>query len=239
MLPLVFSASKASWQAHPNHGIAKENPILHAAVSKRYNNTCQYCGWVDLEFNEVSNIDENHLNNNEDNLILACPLCHQCLHLGQVAAAEGGRMIWAPELTQVEINHLARVYWLAEFDPEHKLIGSARALTNKIEHQSHVLEAHYVPGASDPGFWAEVLIKLTPEQYKDRDNLLKNIRLWPNLTRFKKMVPKWAKVISVNLPNSEWERLAKNKEVENESAVVNLDKDVFLENDEEIVGNAE
>lgn len=214
MLPLVFSASKASWQAQPNHGIAKENPVLHGIISKRCDNACQYCGWVDSHYNEVSNLDENHLNNEESNLILACPLCHQCLHLGQVAAAEGGKMIWAPELTQVEINDLARVYWLTEFAQTHPLLNSARSLANKIEHQAHVLEAHYVPGASDPGFWAEVLIKLTPEQYAMRYELLKNIRLWPSLTRFKKMIPKWAKMVAVNLPNTEWERLARQDEVD-------------------------
>ena len=208
MLPLTLSASKASWQAPTPHGNKKWDSNLHAAVSKRFQDTCQYCGWVDPEFNEVSHLDEDHLNHREENLVLACPLCHQCLHLGQVATAEGGTMIWAPELSQVELNHLARVYWMAETDQTHPLLISARALANKLDHQAHILEAHYVPGASDPGFWAEVLMKMTPEQYKQRSELMKNIRVWPALTRFKKMVQPWAQRVNVNIPLKEWERLA-------------------------------
>jgi intracellular multiplication protein IcmJ len=216
MLPLTLSASKASWQAPTPHGHKKWDAAIHAAVSKRFQDTCQYCGWVDPEFNEVSHLDEDHLNNKEENLMLACPLCHQCLHLGQVSTSEGGKMIWAPELSQIELNHLARAYWITETEQTHPLLLSARALANKLDHQAHILEAHYVPGASDPGFWAEVLMKMTPEQYKQRHELLKNIRVWPTLTRFKKMVMPWAKRINVNIPLLEWERLA--------TGVMSLDK---------------
>lgn len=208
MLSLKFSASKASWQVPPNHGTAKEEKILHGILSKKFSNRCQYCNTYDTEYNEISHIDENHSNNNEDNLTLACPLCHQCLHLGRVAGSEGGKMIWAPDISQAEINNLARTYWIMEFDQDHPMLHSTRALANRIDHQANVLESYYVSGASNPGFWAEMLIKLTPEQYERRGELMSSIRLWPSLTKFKKMIPKWATAIEVNLPKSEWERLA-------------------------------
>lgn len=211
LLPLVLSASKSSWQAPMGHGEARANPALHSVISKRFNHTCQYCGWVDEEYNEVSHIDEDHTNNSEENLTLACPLCHQCLHLGHAASAEGGKMIWCPELSQVQLNNLARVYWMTEFEPDHPFLMSSRTMVTKIEHQTHELEAYYIQGASDPGFWAEVLLKLTPEQYAKRGDLLKNIRLWPSIHRFKKMVPKWTKKVTINLPSKEWSRLALSK----------------------------
>jgi intracellular multiplication protein IcmJ len=207
MLLLTPSASRASWQAAPRHGDKKWDETLHKAISNKFNHTCQYCGWVDDEFNEVDHINEDHTNNREENLTLACPLCHQIKHLGQVGTSDGGKMIWAPELSQVELNHLARAYWMLETDQSNDLLISARTLSNKLEHQAHVLEAHYVNGASDPGFWAEALIKMTPEQYKNRAEILKNIRVWPNLIKFKRMVPKWANDVGVNLPIKEWTRI--------------------------------
>jgi intracellular multiplication protein IcmJ len=221
LLTLTLSASKNAWQAAGEHG-RKDSPHdseIHAIVSKKYKHTCQYCGWVDAEHNEVSHLDENHSNNEEANLTLACPLCHQCLHLGHVGTAEGGKMIWAPELSQIEINHLARAYWLLwirtiEIDaPDVKakineLFLSAKSMVSKIEHQSHVLEAHYVPGASDPAFWAEALMKLPKEQYEKRHELLRSIRVWPTHSRFKGMVRDWQKSVNINIPLDTWSRFA-------------------------------
>jgi hypothetical protein len=220
MLKLSLSSSKSSWQAPAQHGDKKWDEVIHAAVSRKYQHTCQYCGWKDDVFNEVSHLNEDHHNHQEENLVLACPLCHQCLHLSKVAIAEGGKLIWAPGVSQVEINHLVRMYWVLEEGARHAVNGSqelkqinevltqARLLVNKLEHQSHVLEAHFVAGGSDPGLLAETLLKMTPEQYTRRDDYLKNIRIWPNVVRFRRMVPHWLNQTKVNLPLQDWMKLA-------------------------------
>lgn len=207
LLPLILSAAKSSWQVTASHGTKRWNSNLHAAISKKFKYTCQYCGWVDPEFNEVSHLNEDHSDHREENLVLACPLCHQCLHLGQISSSDGGKMIWAPELSQIELNHLARVYWITETDQSHPLLSSARTLSSKLEHQSHILEVHYVSGASDPGTMAEALLKMSKEEYENRGETLKNIKVWPNLTKFKKMVKPWAKRLNVNLPLKNWEQI--------------------------------
>jgi intracellular multiplication protein IcmJ len=209
MIPLVLSASKASWQAPTEHGSKLLDEVLHATITKKYNGICQYCGWVDFLGNQVSHLDENHLNNDEKNLVLACPLCHQCLHLGKVGLADGGRMIWAPEVSQIELNHLARMHWVSEQDrsSDNTMASAARSLTSKLDHQAHVLEVHYVSGASDPGFWAEALMKMDEENYKNRASLLKHIKLWPNPTRFQKHFGNWSKSVFVNFHLKDWEKL--------------------------------
>jgi intracellular multiplication protein IcmJ len=215
MLDLIISASKKSWEAKPSHGTASSDKVIYQQITQKYKHTCQYCGWVDFKFNEVSHIDENHGNSQEQNLTLACPLCHQCLHLGHVGPAEGGKMIWAPELTQIEINNLARMAWILEYENDvkakHDMYQSIKALCARLDQQSNILEANYVPDASDPSFWAEVLMKLPPEKYNERDVILKNIRLWPSMRRFRKLISEWHKQVEVNVPVKNWGSLASEK----------------------------
>jgi intracellular multiplication protein IcmJ len=212
MLELILSASKQSWEAKAVHGTSETDPVIHQQISAKYKHTCQYCGWVDKKFNEVSHIDENHHNMNEHNLTLACPLCHQCQHLGQVAQAEGGQMIWAPEISQIEIHHLSRMAWILELKRDEEeppaMLQAARALCSRLSQQSNVLEANYVTDASDPSFWAEVLMRLPKEKYDSRKELLKNIRVWPSIRRFKKNLVHWGNQVEINLPVSRWEGLA-------------------------------
>ena len=217
MLPLVLSASKLTWMVQSKHGDEKEDPVLRAAVSKRFKHTCQYCGWIDEKYNEVSHLDEDHTNFKDQNLTLACPLCHQCLHLGQVTA-DGGKMIWAPEISQVQINHLARVSWMTERSKDHPLLISTRTLVSKLEHQTQSMEMAYGSGSADPGFWAELLTRLTPEQYEKRQSILENARLWPLPTKFKKMTNSWLDQTKINLPISDWIKLASPSEKHQEHA---------------------
>lgn len=47
---------------------------------REYPNECSVCGWnEDIDILEVHHIDENRENNEIDNLILLCPICHRKL----------------------------------------------------------------------------------------------------------------------------------------------------------------
>lgn len=209
MNQIILSSSKATWQAPNPHGSKNWNKNIHSLISKRYKHTCQYCGWVDQEFNEVHHIDENHENMNENNLTLACPLCHQCFHLGHASLSLGGKIIWVKDITQAEVNHIARMSWILETEPNHPMLPNVRNLMLSFENQTQLMENNYATNASELYFWDELLMKLTPEQYNERKDLLKNIVLLPNFHKFRRMVKPWKDLIAVNMPLSGWGNMIK------------------------------
>ena len=51
-----------------------------ATAFRAYEHKCAICGWdEDEDVLEVHHIDEDRSNNNEDNLIILCPICHRKL----------------------------------------------------------------------------------------------------------------------------------------------------------------
>ena len=55
-----------------------------AKALRNYINECAICGWnEDVDVLEVHHIDENRANNELDNLIVLCPICHRKLTTGK------------------------------------------------------------------------------------------------------------------------------------------------------------
>lgn len=47
---------------------------------RHYGNTCEHCGYDDLDILHVHHIDKNRENNELENLIVLCPNCHASVH---------------------------------------------------------------------------------------------------------------------------------------------------------------
>ena len=73
------------WKLGINSGIVGKdgtNKQIKKYFLKKYNNSCQKCGWGEINIHTgnvplaLHHIDGNYKNNNEDNLQLLCPNCH-------------------------------------------------------------------------------------------------------------------------------------------------------------------
>lgn len=64
---------------------------------------CAFCGFPDGRFLEVHHCDNDHENWNEDNLVLACSLCHRLHHWGWIAVEQLGdlQFIKQPDLPDI------------------------------------------------------------------------------------------------------------------------------------------
>lgn len=79
---------------HPDHyGKAKIGPYRRMAFDK-YEHKCVCCGWnKDERILEVHHRDRNRLNNNIENLVILCSICHSGLNWGFYRLTEENKLI--------------------------------------------------------------------------------------------------------------------------------------------------
>ena len=85
-----------------------------AALLKRDDFTCRFCGFRATQFQRLVPTKEGY--------VTACGFCEQVLSLERAGLMGGGVLIWLPEITQVQLNHIARAIYVARADE-----GSAMA----------------------------------------------------------------------------------------------------------------
>lgn len=207
--PLLLGVARASWAAPINHGSELDNTKklveVRDKIFKRDNHTCQYCGWKSERFQEIHHKNHNHKDYREKNLITACPLCHQVFHLSSASITEGGEIIWLPELTQEELNQLCIAIFIAERSGnKKKWEGPAKRLFNALNSRSDFVNNNLADKASDPGVFAQTLLKMTEEQYNERHKFVKNLRLLPFPGRFTTQIDYWSTADYKNLPLDAW-----------------------------------
>ena len=211
MQSLILSATRASWQIPAHHGTEQDGATAmkeaRAKVFSRDGNACRFCGFKAQKWQEVHHLDDDHSNMTLSNLATACAFCHQCFHLGLAGSTAGGTLIWLPEISQVDLNHLARALFVAMRDEKGKIHAAASGLYMSLESRGVFMEQHFSPGASNPGILGQAFLKMKPEVYEGRAEFLKNIRLLPQRSRFEPQIKYWADVVYRDLPPETWERL--------------------------------
>ena len=211
MSDLILSATRASWQIPAHHGTEQDAAAsmkeARPKVLARDDYTCKFCGFKAQKWQEVHHIDDDHTNMSLSNLETACAFCHQCFHLGLAGSTAGGMLIWLPEMTQVELNHLSRALFVAMRDDKSKVYAAASGLYMSLESRGVFMEQHFAAGASDPGILGQAFLKMKPDIYEKREGFLKNIRLLPQRSRFEAQVKYWSEIVFRDLPPETWERL--------------------------------
>lgn len=208
---LILSATRASWQIPANHGTEQDNSAsmkeVRSKVFERDRHTCRYCGFKAKSWQEVHHINDDHSDMTMSNLATACAFCHQCFHLGLAGSTAGGTLIWLPEISQAELNHLARSLFVAMRDDKSKIYAAASVLYMSLESRGVFLEQNFAPGASNPGVFGQAFLKMKPEVYANRADFMTNIRLLPMRSRFEAQIKYWTEVVFRDLPPESWERL--------------------------------
>lgn len=211
MSDLILSATRASWQIPAHHGTEQDGaPAMKEVRQKvlaRDDYTCHFCKFKAQKWQEIHHLDDDHTNMSMGNLASACAFCHQCFHLGLAGSTAGGQLIWLPEMSQVELNHLSRALFVAMRDDKSKVYAAASGLYMSLESRGVFMEQHFAAGASDPGILGQAFLKMKAEMYQNRAEFLRNIRLLPQRSRFEAQVKYWSEVVFRDLTPESWERL--------------------------------
>lgn len=190
---LKLMASPGAWRLY---SARKSDPRFHLyekKVLQRDQYTCQFCGFQAQIYQDVINLDGNYNNNKLENLITSCCFCSQCFFLESVGVGGygGGTLIYAPELTQAELNVLCHVLFCAiTNDTGYK--SSAQTIYLGFKVRSQQVEEKFGEGTSDPAIFGHLLIDsgtILPEKL---DKVLSGIRLLPSRARFRKQIEGWA-----------------------------------------------
>lgn len=128
--PLYIDVSPLSWgEIDLYHGYTEYSKLSeklrehYRKVLKRDDYTCQYCGFRSPMFQEVHHINHNHKDYSPNNLITACPLCHRNFHIHAVHRANFGEMIYFPDMTQAQLNHICMALAVAEHRSHDVFLG--------------------------------------------------------------------------------------------------------------------
>lgn len=140
---------------------------------------CAYCGFKPLnkKLLFIQNIDENYSDFSLKNLAPICGFCKACFHLKKSAENGGARLVVWPELSQSQINRALRGLYVAREAGYKDAADLGKRIFVGLNHRAQI--AYQGWGTSDPAVFAEALLSLNLDSYKEMRIKLKDLRLIP------------------------------------------------------------
>lgn len=193
--PLTLRADVEGWHLFATRSVDSGFTRFADKVRQRDNHTCRFCGFQSHQYMHVVNLDHNYRNNMMSNLATSCPFCTQCNFIHMIGKMEsgGGTIIYAPELSQNDINGLCHVTFCAITNAT-SYLSDAQNIYNNIRLRSRTVEEKLGEGLSDPAMLGQMLID-TPFENKEQISysLLAHLRVLPSRSKFSKEVEAWAR----------------------------------------------
>ncbi len=201
---LNLMLGEENWQNYTRRNFDENFSNFRQRILDRDDYTCQLCGFQASSFMDIFNLDGDYRNNAQDNLVVSCPFCIQCHFLEMVGKTDfgGGSLIYLPEMTQIELNGLVHILFIAianttDFSVE------AQNIFNSLRLRSKSLEKAYGDGMSNPHIMGQMLIDTPMSNREDvKNQMLNGVRLLPSLTKFERQVEAWAKAALANMGNN-------------------------------------
>lgn len=182
----ILGVKRKVWRKDDEHAESTDAEFkkLRDTILQRDMRTCRFCGFASSKYQEVHHIDDDHTNNDQSNLLTVCTLCHQVHHLGMCAMRNGGFIAAIPELTQTEVNHIAR-FIFASTQIESKHADKLKSLYAVFQHRgTDTLKSVFGLDISNPYILASTLSSCPDDVYARRSELLSHLRLVPTKEAF-------------------------------------------------------
>jgi intracellular multiplication protein IcmJ len=182
LLPITLSIAQdpGSAQKHSDkaagHGLSLDAE-LKQKIFERDNHTCRYCGFHSEKYQDVNFRDSNPSNLQAKNLVTSCIFCHQCFNLDKSTEMRSGTLIWLPEVSQAQLNHIARAIYVARIS-QGSIADTAREALDTIMARRQTVTERI--GTDDPMILSVVMRDFLPgKYYAMRDRKLEGVRLFP------------------------------------------------------------
>jgi len=178
--------------------------------------TCRFCGFRSEHYQRIIPWEEA----GDPPFATACGFCEQSFMLDRTGLAGAAVLIWFPEVTQPELNHIARAIYVARASKNTLSASATRALDALMARRS---DAKKRIGSDDPLLLATVIYEsLSKEEYGTIGEKLDGIRLLPlekhlvrtprgEMNQFQQMVKFWCSPEGpyARLPAEQWADLFK------------------------------
>lgn len=135
---------------------------------------------------------------------LLCQLCIYPEKLDVIASTNMGEMIFAPDLTQQQVNAIAifNAFVLEYDDPDlDELCDDINAIIKK---RRDFLESIYGEGSSDPELFCQFLYLLSDAEYANRGEFVKHMRYLPSTSIIKEDLDFYKTNILKNFTPNKW-----------------------------------
>lgn len=177
----IGNAQKRSVPAGMPAGMVQDPARALAEITpkilKRDKNTCRFCGFKADKYQKILILNQDPDDIRPANLATSCIFCHQCFNLDQVSSMRSGALIWAPEITQSELNQIAKAIYVARISQGPMADAARKSLDILMGRRE---EAKNRLGSDDPYILSMVLKDyLGNKSYATRLERLKGVRLLP------------------------------------------------------------
>ena len=200
---------------------------LRKHILERDHNRCSACGLEMSRHMEVRNIDGDHNNQDESNLVCICPFCHLCDHIGPTGFASAGLVIGTTNITQGQLNALTLAIWYVQARVKNdsdirvavkhddasdgaalqRLRLTADDFWREQELKSVRWAQAYSSLATEPDILGGVLNDLAdkhPNSYANREHLLRGLLVLPQRDAFDVQCSDWFEEFDRTRPISVW-----------------------------------
>jgi len=162
-------------------------------IFERDQYACQFCGFQAREYQEVINLDEDYRHNTMSNMVTSCCFCTQCFFIESVGQGDfgGGRLIYLPEMTQIELNSFCHVIFCAMTNGT-SYRDSAQSVYRDLKFRSQPVEDKFGASSSNPNIFSQMILEHESNQKELAQKLLVDLRLLPSYAKFKKQLTRWA-----------------------------------------------
>ena len=179
-LPISLGIARVSANAQSlsgSTGSAKLSPEARQKILERDQNTCACCGFQSAKYQDTLCINGNMADIRPDNLATVCIFCHQCFNLDQVAQMRSGVLVWLPEISQVDLHHVARAVYVARISQGPVADAARKTLDIFMQRRDEVRTRL---GTDDPFILASVMRDyISGKAYEGAQAKLEGIRLFP------------------------------------------------------------
>jgi len=152
-------------------------PELKQKLFERDHCRCQFCGFVSQKYQDIHFINGNQGDQRPENMRTCCIFCHQCFELDRVGSMRSGVLVWAPEISQAALHHLARAIYVARISQGPVAEAARKSLDTILQRRE---DARQRIGTDDPSILALVLRDyISSKTYEMREQKLEGVRLFP------------------------------------------------------------
>lgn len=179
----------------------------------RFGRRCHFCDFAfgTTDSFDIHHVDGDHTNNEIENIVPICELCHAPFHLDTVSKkwpSDPGRIVFLPELTQIQLNNLLQVIFYSMAMQSAAAAGEKvpsiasqafhpHTVYRRITDRAHQVEMNSSgetvrKGLSDPMVCSRVLLDMDDEEYAKRSVLLGGCRYVPGADYFIQQAGMWS-----------------------------------------------
>jgi intracellular multiplication protein IcmJ len=191
-MKLQLHAQTTNWERFKMRKASEKFKLIRPRIITRDQRTCQYCQYSGPDL-EVVNADFNYAHNHPDNLVTACSLCAKVHFLDAYEMTYTGpdRMIYLPELTQIELHHVLRVLF-CKSKQSGESSYNAKMLLAQFQDRITWLDEKVGTQLSHPAVFANYL-----NQSSANAQLLARIRWLPGIESYEELIPEWSDVLNI------------------------------------------